>query len=87
RDRAGHVNRAFLGLKVRAGGPLPAGAKVFHDGAEVGLVTSSCHSPRLGAPVALAYLKWKHQEPGTQMEAETPAGRQPVEVLGLPPVK
>ncbi|MBP3957506.1 aminomethyltransferase family protein [Gemmata sp. G18] len=87
RDRAGHVNRAFLGLKVLEGGPLPAGSKVFRDGQEVGLVTSSCPSPRLGAPVALAYLKWKHQEPGTRMEAETPTGRQPVEVLGLPPVK
>jgi folate-binding protein YgfZ len=87
RDRAGHVNRAFLGLKVLEGGPLPPGAKVFHDGQEVGLVTSSCHSLRLGAPVALAYLKWKHQEAGMRMEAETPAGKQPVEVLGLPPVR
>ena len=83
RDRAGHVNRAFLGLKVLDGGPLASGTKIFRDGQEVGLVTSSCHSPRLGAPVALAYLKWKHQEPGTRMEAD---GR-PVEVLGLPPVK
>jgi folate-binding protein YgfZ len=87
RDRAGHVNRAFLGLKVLEGGPLPPGTKVFRDGQEVGLVTSSCVSPRLGAPVALAYLKWKHQDPGTRMEAETPTGKQPVEVLGLPPVK
>jgi folate-binding protein YgfZ len=83
RDRAGHVNRAFLGLKVLDGGPLPAGAKVFHDGQEVGVVTSSCHSPRLGAAVALGYLRWKHQEVGTRMEAD---GR-PVEVLGMPPVK
>ena len=83
RDRAGHVNRAFLGLKVLDGGPLPAGTKLFRDGQEVGLVTSSCDSPRLGAPVALAYLKWKHQEPGTRMDA----GGQAVEVVGLPPVK
>lgn len=87
RDRAGHVNRAFSGLKVLEGGPLPHGAKVFRDGQEVGLVTSSCHSPRLGLPVALGYLRWKHQEIGTRMEAETPAGRQPVEVVGLPPVQ
>lgn len=87
RDRAGHVNRAFSGLKVLDGGLLPPGTKVFHADQEVGLVTSSCHSPRLGVPVALGYLRWKHQEPGTQMEAEPPAGRQPVEVLGLPPVK
>ena len=86
RDRAGHVNRAFLGLKVLEGDPLPAGTKLFHDGVEVGAVTSSCHSPRLGTPVALAYLRWKHQEPGTRMEAETASGKQPVEVLGLPPV-
>jgi folate-binding protein YgfZ len=86
RDRAGHVNRAFLGLKVLEGGPLPAGMKLFHEGQEVGLVTSSCHSPRLGLPVALAYLRWKHQEPGTRMEAETPGGKQTVEVVGLPPV-
>lgn len=87
RDRAGHVNRAFLGLKVLDGGPLPPGTKLFHDGQEVGVVTSSCHSPRLGAAVALGYLRWKHQQPGLRMEAESPSGRQPVEVLGLPPVQ
>lgn len=84
RDRAGHVNRAFSGVKVLDGGPLPAGTKLFRDGQEVGLVTSSCHSPRLGAAVALGYLKWKHQDPGTVMEAE---GGRAVEVLGLPPVR
>jgi folate-binding protein YgfZ len=87
RDRAGHVNRAFLGLRVLEGGPLPHGSKLFRDGQEVGVVTSSCHSPRLGLPVALGYIRWKHQDPGTRMEAETPAGRQAVEVVGLPPVR
>ncbi len=83
RDRAGHVNRAFLGMKVLDGGPLPAGTKLFREGQEVGQVTSSCHSPRLELPVALGYLKWKHQEPGTRLEA----GAQVVEVVGLPVVK
>jgi folate-binding protein YgfZ len=86
RDRAGHVNRAFLGLKVLEGGPIRAGAKLFHDGQEVGMVTSSCRSPRLGVPLALGYLRWKHQEPGMRMEVETADGRQLVEVVGLPPV-
>ncbi len=87
RDRAGHVNRAFSGLKVLDGGPLPHGTKLFRDGQEVGVVTSSCQSPRLGVPVALGYLRWKHQEPGTRLEAETVAGRPSIEVVGLPPVK
>ena len=88
RDRAGHVNRAFLGLKglAKEAVAIPSGSKIFHEGQEVGVVTSSCHSPRLDAPVLLGYLKWKHQEPGTNMEVETPTGRLPVEVLGLPPV-
>ncbi|HEV3387332.1 MAG TPA: glycine cleavage T C-terminal barrel domain-containing protein [Gemmata sp.] len=88
RDRSGHVNRAFLGLKVLEGQtPLPTGTKLFHEGQEVGVVTSSCLSPRLGAPLALGYLRWKHQEPGTCMEAETAGARVPVEVVGLPPVR
>src|SRR6476620_2961430 len=53
RDRAGFVNRAFLGVKVLEGGPLPAGTKLFRDGAEVGVTTSSVQSPRLGVPLAL----------------------------------
>lgn len=83
RDRAGHVNRAFSAVKVLQGGPLPAGTKILRDGQEVGVVTSSCHSPRLGSPVALGYLKWKNQDAGTVMEADGRA----VEVLGLPPVR
>jgi folate-binding protein YgfZ len=87
RDRTGHAVRSFLGLKVLEGGPLPAGSKLFHDGQDVGVVTSSTFSPRLGMPVALGYLKWNHQDPGTRMEAKTPDGRQPVKVVGLPPVR
>jgi tRNA-modifying protein YgfZ len=86
RDRAGHVNRAFLGLKVLEGAPLPAGAKLRRDGDDVGVVTSSVHSLRLGAPIALGYLRRGHQETGTRLEAETPAAKQPVEVLGFPPI-
>jgi len=87
RDRTGHAVRSFLGMKILEGGPLPAGTRLTREGQEVGVVTSSTFSPRLGVPVALGYLKWKHQDPGLRLEAETPAGRQSVEVLGLPPVK
>lgn len=86
RDRAGFVNRAFLGVQVLEGGPLPAGTKLFRDVTEVGLVTSSTESPRLRAPLALAYIRRGHQEPGLRLEAETAEGRRPVEVLSFPPV-
>lgn len=87
RDRAGHVNRAFLGIKVLEGGCLNAGTKLFRDGNEVGLITSCSQSPRLGAPLALGYIRRGHQDLGLRLEAETAEGKKAVEVLAFPPVK
>jgi folate-binding protein YgfZ len=73
RDRAGHVNRRFRGLRLRDGKPLPAGTKLLApDGKEAGIVTSSLVSPRLGG-IALGYVRRGHEQPGTVLEAE-PAG-------------
>ena len=82
RDRAGHVNRTFLGMKVLGETKIPAGTKIFRNGSEVGIVTSSGFSPRLGCPIALGYLKRGSQDLGLQLE--TAAGN--VEVLGWPPL-
>lgn len=86
RDRAGFVNRTFLGVKVLEGGPVPPGTRLFRDATEVGLVTSSVQSPRLNAPLALGYIRRGHQDPGTRLEADTTEGKRPVEVLPFPPV-
>jgi tRNA-modifying protein YgfZ len=83
RDR-GHVNRTLLGLKVAVESPVPHGARVFRDGAEVGVVTSSVRSPRVGGVIALAYLRRGNQEPGTRVEVEAAGGRCPAEVSALP---
>jgi folate-binding protein YgfZ len=83
RDR-GHVNRTLLGLTLPVGGPVPAGAKVWRGEQEVGQVTSSVFSPRLGKSVALAYLRRGHQEPGTAVEVEAGGGRRPAAVTPLP---
>ena len=82
RDR-GQVNRTLLGLKVQGEGTVPHGARVLRDGAEVGQVTSSVVSPRLGA-IALAYLRRGHQEPGTAVVVETAAGSRAAEVAAVP---
>ncbi len=83
RDR-GHVNRTLLGLTFPEGGAVPPGAKVFRDGQEVGQVTSSVVSPRLGRAVALAYLRRGSQEAGTAVEVEVEGGRRPGIVAALP---
>lgn len=69
RDR-GHVNRTLLGITINGGGPAASGTLLYRDGAEVGQITSSVVSYRLG-PIALAYVKRGHQEPGTIVELDS----------------
>ncbi len=83
RDRAGHVNRAFLPLRIVEGGPIAGGTRLLRDGQEVGVITSSVMSVKLGAGLALGYVRRGHQEPGTRLEADTSEGKRAVEVLSL----
>ncbi len=82
RDRAGHVNRAFRGLRLS--GPAIAGSKLLAaDGKEVGVVTSAVVSPRLG-PIGLGYVRRGHEEPGTELTVGPDAGGPVAMVAGLP---
>src|SRR5207248_3318206 len=74
RDR-GQVNRAFLGVKL-PGGAVPPGSLLYREGKEVGRVTSSVVSPRLG-PIGLAYVRRGHQAPGTLLEVDARGQRSP----------
>jgi folate-binding protein YgfZ len=80
RDR-GQVNRTLLGLRLAA--VEPHGAPLWRDGKEVGRVTSSVASPRLG-PIALGYVRRGSQEPGTTLEVGAEGERRPATVTGLP---
>ena len=69
----GHVNRTLVGLQLDGETAVPLGTKLFHADKEVGHITSSAVSPRLGQAIALAYVRRGSQEPGTRLEVETPA--------------
>ncbi len=84
RDRAGHAPRTLLGLKLAGKDPAAAKSKVFHTGEEVGYVTSSVFSPKFDRAIALAYLRYGHQTPGTIMQVETGGARVDAEVSALP---
>lgn len=79
RDRAGHAPRSFVALKL-TGDPPPVGAKVLSGADEVGVVTSATRSPRLGASLALGYVKWKFRDVGTTLSV----GDQAAEVIPVP---
>jgi folate-binding protein YgfZ len=80
----GHVNRSLLGVKIAGEEPVPRGAKLFRDGKDVGQVTSSVVSPRLGATLALAYIRRGSERPGTTLEVEAGGGRLAAEIVALP---
>jgi tRNA-modifying protein YgfZ len=82
RDR-GHVNRALLGLKIAGDGPVAPSSRLTRDGTEVGQVTSSVVSPRLGA-IALAYIRRGSQEPGTRLRIDGEGAGRACEVAALP---
>ena len=76
----GHVNKSLRGLRLTDDlKSLPVkGDKLFHDGKEVGYVTSAAVSPKLKANIALAYIRREVDQDGTELvlrsqDTETPA--------------
>jgi folate-binding protein YgfZ len=69
----GHVNRKLAGLWISGDAPAPAGATLSQDGKPAGAVRSSLVSEKLGAPIALAYVRRESLSAGTVLSL--PDGR------------
>ncbi len=79
-DALGHVNRYLVGVRFEGDSLPEVGTKLTVGDKEVGEVTSATYSPRLKAPLALAYVRRGHHEPGTKLTAAIGAAH----VVGLP---
>lgn len=77
----GHVNRKLTGLRLSGDALPPAGAKLTHNGKEVGWITTAVESPTLGGRIALGYVRREHLQPGTQLAVQ---GGAQAEVAELP---
>lgn len=83
RDR-GHVNRHLRGLLIDGATPPPAGSLVLADGAEIGRVTSATWSFGLERPIALAFVRRQHADPGTPVTVRVSGAELPATVSTLP---
>jgi len=63
----GHVNRSLTGLTCEGDRVPRPGAPVHHGDREVGRVTSAVNSFALSRPIALAFVRREHLEPGTAL--------------------
>jgi folate-binding protein YgfZ len=66
----GHVNRTLVFLESDSAAFPPVGSKLTRAGGEIGTVTSSGFSPRLGKGIALGYVQRQASELGTVAESE-----------------
>ena len=79
-DALGHVNKTLVGVRFPPGELPEVGTELSSGGKVVGRITSVAFSPRLGAPLALAYVRRGMNGPGTALESP----RGPAEVVRLP---
>jgi folate-binding protein YgfZ len=82
----GHVNKELRGVRLADDSQsLPArGDKLFHDGKEVGYVTSAVKSPGLNANIALGYIRREAFAPGTELILHSAGGDSKVVVAETP---
>ncbi|MBE0555344.1 MAG: glycine cleavage system aminomethyltransferase GcvT, partial [Rhodobacteraceae bacterium] len=57
---------------------------LFHDGAEVGRVTSGGFGPSVGAPIAMGYVPAALAAIGNALDGEVRGKRLPVSVAAMP---
>ena len=72
----GHVAKRLAGLLVEGADALTPGSKLVagDESKEVGRVTSSVYSPRLGHAVALGIVKYDYLAPGTELRVVSEDG-------------
>jgi len=80
----GHVNRKLVGLRLSGSRPASQGNKIWRDSQEVGWVTSSVHSWRLGAAIALAYLRREVLDAAAPVSIDAGEGSIDARVVPLP---
>jgi aminomethyltransferase len=81
----GHVAKKLTGVIFEQPARLEKGARILSDdGKEIGRVTSSTFSPRLGCAIALGYVKYDYLVPGTGVKVVANADEVPAKVAELP---
>jgi folate-binding protein YgfZ len=85
----GQVTKELRGLRlVDDLKTLPQkGDKLFHDGKEIGYITSAVKSPAINAGIALGYVRREANQIGTELVLKTADGESHGKIVELPFVK
>ena len=84
----GHVAKKLSGVVLDDSRPVPRSSKIISsEGKEIGRVTSSTFSPRLGRAIALGYLKYDYLSAGTEVTVAAHESETKATVADLPFVR
>jgi glycine cleavage system T protein (aminomethyltransferase) len=82
--KAEGTSRTLIGIKLKGRRTPRQGNAIYHEGTQLGAVTSGCLSPTLGYPVAMAFVKPDSCTIGTPIVVAAGSSRVEGEVVGLP---
>ena len=84
----GHVAKKLTGIIVAGDVVLESGARILSaEEKEIGRVTSFAFSPQIERTIALAYLRYDYQAPGTEVKVISSEQEYPAAVAELPFVR
>lgn len=78
------ITRKFVGMGFKDRAIPRHGYSIFKDGEKLGEVTSGCHSPTLGYPIAMGYIKKPYNKEGTNLEVKIRDKIIDGRIIGLP---
>lgn len=84
RQKADGVSRTRIGLVIQDRSVARANCPIFHDGQQVGTLTSGTMSISLGKPIGMGYVPPYLAAPGTRLEVEVRGKRVPADVVKMP---
>jgi len=87
RQAASGPERRLVGFRVEGRGIAREGHAIYHDGREVGRVTSGAPSPTLGVAIGLGYVPRALAAPGSRLEIEVRGRALPAIVVETPFVR
>lgn len=82
--QSSEMRKKLVGLEMTGRGIARHGYKVFHDGKEIGIVTSGTFSPTLNKAIGMAFLDIDYCKPDTQIDIAIRDAMTAAKVVKLP---
>jgi len=84
RQKRSGVSRHLIGVRMTDRGIPRPGYRLLWEGEPVGEITSGTHSPTLGEPIGLGYVRSGCEQPGTRLAVEIRGRAAAARVVQLP---